>query len=579
MEATFWAFVPAIIAIILALITKQVYLSLFAGIFTGSMFLAKGNPVEAFSNLFIKMGAQLGKNGGILIFLVILGIFAVLMVKTGGSRAYGEWATTKIKTKKGAQLATVGLGALIFVDDYFNCLTVGNAMRPVTDKHKVSHAKLAYLIDSTAAPICIIAPISSWAAAVAGNVDGENGILTFVKTIPFNMYALLTIAFMVVMVVFKMDFFKMKKNEKIAESTGDLLAGETDLPAKDVESDEKVKGKVINLVFPIVTLILCCIGAMIYNGFFYDWDAGVIGTTVQSKNALEAFSNCDAGSALAMGSFVALVITVVFYLCTKAITFKGSMESIVDGFKSMVPAILILTFAWTLSGIMGAKGSPEELVGTLKAKTFVESHLSANSMALGVIPFVFFLIACLLSFSTGTSWGTFGVLIPIATAVMDVSTNQGLFFLTMSAVLAGAVYGDHVSPISDTTIMASSGAQCNHIDHVKTQLPYATIVAILSGVTYLVMGFITATSLGKSYGASAGLTLAVGAAFLTGVLFLLYYLSKKGIIDKLDDKISAFFAKLSKHPEQRAIEETPVGSSVVTDEIEEMQTEDSKDEE
>lgn len=582
MVGTFWAFVPAIIAIILALATKQVYLSLFAGIFAGAMFLAGGNPIQAISNLFITMGGQLGGNGGILIFLVILGIFAVLMVKTGGSKAYGEWATTKIKTKKGAELATVGLGALIFVDDYFNCLTVGNAMRPVTDKHKISHAKLAYLIDATAAPICIIAPISSWAAAVAGNVEGENGIITFIKTIPFNMYALLTVAFMVVTVLLRLDFFKMKRNERIAETTGDVLAGETDLPTKDVEADEKVKGKVINLVFPVVTLILCCIGAMIYNGFFYNWDTGFLGTELQSANALEAFSNCDAGSALAMGSFIALVITLVFYLCTKAISFKASMESIVDGFKSMVPAILILTFAWTLGGIMGAKGEGVDeagkaiIDGTLNAKAFVQAHVTADSMALGVIPFVFFLIACLLSFATGTSWGTFGVLIPISTAVMSASSNQGLFFLTMSAVLAGAVYGDHVSPISDTTIMASSGAQCNHIDHVKTQLPYATLVAILSGVVYLAMGFITSTSLGKSYGASAGLTLAIGFVLLALVIALLFFLDKKGIIDKMDDKISGFFAKLSKRPAARPLEETVQGSSEVTDEIADMQNKDEE---
>ena len=578
MVGTFWAFVPAIIAIVLALVTKQVYLSLFAGIFAGAMFLAGGNPIEAISNLFIRMGGQIGGNGGILIFLVILGIFAVLMVKTGGSKAYGDWATTKIKSKTGAELATVGLGALIFVDDYFNCLTVGNAMRPVTDKYKISHSKLAYLIDATAAPICIIAPISSWAAAVAGNVEGENGILTFVKTIPFNMYALLTIGFMVVTVILRMDFFKMKRNERIAETTGDVLAGETDLPTTDVEADSSVKGKVINLVFPIVTLIVCCIGAMIYNGYFYDWDAGVIGTTLQSETVLEAFSNCDAGSALAMGSFIALVITVIFYLCTKAITFKGSMESIVDGFKSMVPAILILTFAWTLGSIMGAKGEGIDesgaaiIDGTLNAKAFVQAHITADSMALGVIPFVFFIIACLLSFATGTSWGTFGVLIPISTAVMSATSSEGLFFLTMSAVLAGAVYGDHVSPISDTTIMASSGAQCNHIDHVKTQLPYATIVAILSGVVYLVMGFIASTSLGQSYGASAGLTLAIGVALLAGVIVLLFFLDRKGIIDKIDDKISCFFGKLSKHPAARPIEDTPVGSSEVSEEIDEMQT-------
>ena len=574
MVGTFWAFVPAIIAIILALATKQVYLSLFAGIFTGAMFLAGGNPIEAISNLFITMGGQLGGNGGILIFLVILGIFAVLMVKTGGSKAYGEWAAGKIKTNKGAQLATVGLGALIFVDDYFNCLTVGNAMRPVTDKHKISHAKLAYLIDATAAPVCIIAPISSWAAAVAGYADG--GIVAFIKTIPFNMYALLTIAFMVVTVLLRLDFFKMKRNEKIAASTGDLLAGETDLPTKDVEADDKIKGKVINLVFPIVTLIVCCVGAMIYNGFFYNWDTGVVGTELQSANALEAFSNCDAGSALAMGSFIALVITIVFYLCTKAISFKASMESIVDGFKSMVPAILILTFAWTLGGIMGAKGEGIDeagkaiIDGTLNAKAFVQANITADSMALGVIPFVFFLIACLLSFATGTSWGTFGVLIPISTAVMSASSSEGLFFLTMSAVLAGAVYGDHVSPISDTTIMASSGAQCNHIDHVKTQLPHATIVALMSGLVYLAMGFIASTPVGKSYGASAGITLGIGAVLLAGFICGLYFLDRKGIIDKVDDKISGFFAKLSKHPEERPLEETVQGSSEVTDEIDDM---------
>ena len=597
---TFWAFVPAIIAIILALITKQVYLSLFVGIFTGAMFLAGGNPIEAISNLFITMANQLGGNGGILIFLVILGIFAVLMVKTGGSKAYGEWASSKIKTRAGAELATVGLGALIFVDDYFNCLTVGSAMRPVTDKHKISHAKLAYLIDSTAAPICIIAPISSWAAAVSGYADG--GIIAFIKTIPFNMYALLTIAFMVVTVLLKMDFFKMKRNEKIAQTTGDLNAGETDLPTEDVKAEKSVNGRVRNLVFPIVTLIVCCVGAMIYNGYFYNWDTGLLGTEPQSENVLVAFSNCDAGSALAMGSFVALVITFIFYICTKAISFKGCMSSIAEGFKSMVPAILILTFAWTLGAIMGAKGDgvvhqclncdgitnvmnnicPDcegvlfgdpfvGIDGTLNAKAFVQANISADSMALGVIPFVFFILACFISFATGTSWGTFGVLIPIATAVMSATTNEGLFFLTMAAVLAGAVYGDHVSPISDTTIMASSGAQCNHIDHVRTQLPYATMVALVSGVTYLIVGFISATNVGSSYGASAGITLAVGAVLLAAVICTIYFLNKKGLLDKFEEKVSAAFAKIGgkKTP---SIEETIQGSSEVSDEIEEMKS-------
>ena len=577
---TFWAFVPAIVAIVLALITKQVYLSLFVGIFTGAMFLAGGNPVEAISNLFITMGNQLGGNGGILIFLVILGIFAVLMVKTGGSKAYGEWASAKIKTKAGAELATVGLGTLIFVDDYFNCLTVGSAMRPVTDKHKISHAKLAYLIDATAAPICIIAPISSWAAAVAGYADG--GIIAFIKTIPFNMYALLTIGFMVVSVLLKLDFFKMKRNEKIAKETGDLNAGETDLPTEDVKAENGVKGKVINLVFPIVTLIVCCVGALIYNGYFYDWDAGVIGTTLQSANVLEAFSNCDAGSALAMGSFIALIITFIFYMCTRAITFKNFMSSIAEGFKSMVPAILILTFAWTLGALMGAKGEGVDeagkaiIDGTLNAKAFVQANITADSMALGVIPFVFFILACFISFATGTSWGTFGVLIPISTAVMSATTNEGLFFLTMSAVLAGAVYGDHVSPISDTTIMASSGAQCNHIDHVKTQLPYATIVALISGITYLIVGFITATDIGSSYGASAGITLAFGFGLLAACLVGLFFMDRKGIVDKMDNAIGGFFAKLSKKPAARPIEDTIQGSSEVDDEIESLKN--NKDE-
>ena len=573
MVGTFWAFVPAIIAIVLALVTKQVYLSLFAGIFAGAMFLTDGNPLDALSTLFGVMGGSL--KIGILIFLVILGIFAVLMVKTGGSKAYGNWATERIKTKKGAQLATIGLGALIFVDDYFNCLTVGSAMRPVTDKHKISHAKLAFLIDATAAPICIIAPISSWAAAVTEFMPEEtNGLIAFIKTIPFNMYALLMIGFMIAIVLLKMDFFKMKHNEKIAATTGDLHAGETDLPSEDVAVDEKVKGKVINLVFPVVALIVCCVAAMIYNGWtsLKDLSAPEMLDLIHkdSYNLLDMFSNCDTEVALPVGSFVALVITIIFYLCTKAISFKASMESIVDGFKSMVPAVLILTFAWTLAAIMGARG------GNLDAEGFVKSSMTADSMALGVIPFVFFIVACLISFATGTSWGTFGVLIPIATAMMSASTSAGLFFLTMSAVLAGAVFGDHVSPISDTTIMASSGAQCNHIDHVKTQLPYASIVAILSGVVYLVMGFIATTSIGQSYGASAGLTLAIGAALLAGTIVLLHFLDKKGIIDKIDDKISAFFAKLSKHPQERPLEETVQGSSEVTNEIEDMQKPDEE---
>lgn len=549
---TFWAFVPAIIAIVLALITKQVYLSLFVGIFTGAMFLAGGNPMDAFLKVFSIMSDKIGGNGGILIFLVILGIFSVLMVKTGGSKAYGDWASTKLKTKKGAELATIGLGALIFVDDYFNCLTVGNAMRPVTDKHKISHAKLAYLIDATAAPICIIAPISSWAAAVS---DYADGIVGFIKTIPFNMYALLTIGFMLVSVLLKMDFFKMKRNETIAQKTGDLNAGETDLPTEDVKVSDRVKGKVINLIFPVVTLIVCCIASMIYEGW--------VELGKESTNVLDMFSSCDAGPALAMGSAIALIITLVFYYATKAITFKDSMESIVDGFKSMVPAILILVFAWTLSGLMGAKG------GELDAKLFVETHIPTSG-AQGILPFLFFVLACLIAFATGTSWGTFNILLAICIPFLKgLGAGDGLVFLTMSAVLAGAVFGDHVSPISDTTIMASSGAQCNHIDHVKTQLPYAMIVAAVAGITYLITGFISATSVGENYGASAGITLAVGFVLLAGVLVLLYFLDKKGVMDKLEEKFATVIGKFSK--KNRPLEETVEGGHEVTDQIEDAQ--------
>lgn len=549
MEGTFWAFVPAIIAIVLALITKQVYLSLFVGIFAGAMFLAGGNPVEAVSNLFVRMAGQLGNNGCILVFLVILGIFSVLMIKTGGSKAYGDWAGQKIKSAKGAQLATVAFGCLIFVDDYFNCLTVGSVMRPVTDKFKVSRAKLAYLIDSTAAPICIIAPISSWAAAVSGY--GEGGIMAFIRTIPFNIYALFTIAMMVVFVCLKLDFFKMKRNQKAADK-GDLLAGETELPSEDYKGETANKGRIANLLVPIITLIVCCVGAMIYNGFFYNWDTGFLGTELQSDSALAAFSNCDAGSSLAMGSAIALIITFIFYVSTKALSFKGCMASIPEGFKSMVPAILILTFAWTLCGIMGAKG--EGIVtadniadypglamgdvisdGTLNAKAFIQSTISADNMALGIIPFVFFILACFISFATGTSWGTFGVLLPIAIAVMS-ETHEGLYYLTLSAVLAGAVYGDHVSPISDTTIMASSGAQCNHVDHVRTQLPYASIVAGISALSFLICGFIAQKV--DSYGAMVGITLAIATVIFVGVVIGLYYLNKSGALDKLEAAMS-----------------------------------------
>lgn len=553
---TFWAFVPAIIAIVLALVTKQVYLSLFAGIFTGAMFLADGNPLDALTTLFSVMGEKLGENGGILIFLVVLGIFAVIMVKSGGSQAYGEWASKKIKTKTGAQLATIGLGCLIFVDDYFNCLTVGNAMRPVTDKAKLSHAKLAYLIDSTAAPICIIAPISSWAAAVTGFIGSDSqGLVDFIKTIPFNMYALFTIAMMIVFALLKIDLFKMKKNEKAA-ANGDLYAGETDLPTEDIKVDETKKGKVSSLLFPVITLIVCCVGSMYYNGY----RAGFPKFT-------EAFANCESGISLAVGSVVALIVTVIFYAVTKRLSFKECMASFTEGFKSMVPAVLILTFAWTLCALMGAKG------GYLDAKSFIQHAFGYNpdtgatnmTMAMGIIPAIFFLVACLISFATGTSWGTFGTLIPISLCILG-QANPALLYLSMSAVLAGAVYGDHVSPISDTTIMASTGARCNHLDHVRTQMPYATIVAIMCFVVYIAMGFVAAN---MSYGATVGITLAMGAAIFAVFVTAAYFLDKKGVLDKMTDKLSLAFAKATGKT-KRHLSDTIQGGSEVSDLIDDM---------
>jgi len=561
---TFWAFVPAIVAIALALITKQVYLSLFAGIFVGSMFLFNGEPLAAFQHVFETMASQLGNNGGILIFLVVLGIFAVLMVKSGGSTAYGNWAASKIKGKTGAQLATVAFGCLIFVDDYFNCLTVGSVMRPVTDKYRVSRAKLAYLIDSTAAPICIIAPISSWAAAVAGYGDG--GITAFIKTIPFNVYALMTIVMMVTFILLKTEFFKMKRNEKAA-ANGDLHAGETDLPTEDVASAENKKGKVANLLIPIIVLIICCVSCMIYNGWSYlhtlSSEELLIELGKDGFNVLDMFSQCDSSIALATGSVIALIITIIYYAAAKVMNFKDIMSSITEGFKSMVPAILILTFAWTLCALMGAKGAglvdgAPVLDGTLNAKAFIQSVISADSMVLGIIPFVFFILACFISFATGTSWGTFGTLLPIAIAVMP-EQNAAIYYLTLSAVLAGAVYGDHVSPISDTTIMASSGAQCNHIDHVRTQFPYATIVAVVSALTYLIGGF---TSLKvNSYGAMVAITLAVAVVLMAVIITTLYFLDKSGKADKLE----ALFKNLFKGKKNSTLAAETAAADGLTD--------------
>lgn len=486
MEGTFFAFAPAIVAIALALLTKQVYVSLFLGILTGALMYTGGNPLQALGTLYTVMSETVGANVPIIVFLVVLGIFVVLMQKSGGSKAYGNWAERKIKNKSGALAATAGLGCLIFVDDYFNCLTVGSVMRPITDKFKVSHAKLAWLIDSTAAPVCIIAPISSWAAAVSGQLEG-NGLTVFIQTIPFNVYAILTIIMVFSFCFMRLDFGKMKKNEAIAETTGDLNAGEIDLPTdEDASIVANPKGKVHHLVVPVLILIACCVGGMIYSGFFYNWDTGTYGTALQSANVIEAFANCDAGTSLAIGSTVALILVGIYYMITKVLSFTDITNSFTQGFKTMVPAILILTFAWTISAIMGAKG------GYLDAQSFVATNMSLiPSTIKALFPAIFFLLACLIAFSTGTSWGTFGVLVPIAVTILGGSGT--LVLMTVSSTLGGAVFGDHVSPISDTTILSSTGGNCNHVDHVKTQFPYASLIAVIAFFSYIVAGLLASS--------------------------------------------------------------------------------------
>ena len=518
MEGTIWAFLPAVIAIVLALVTKQVYVSLFLGIFVGAMMYAAGNPLEALFTMFQVMSEKVGSNTPIIVFLVILGIFVVLLQKSGGAKAYGDWAGRKIKSKGGALAATAGLGCLIFVDDYFNCLTVGSVMRPVTDKFKISRSKLAYIIDATAAPVCIIAPISSWAAAVAGELEGD-GLMVFISTIPFNVYALLTLVMVFSLCFFKFDFAKMKRNEEIAETTGDLHAGVAD----DAESTEEVKanpnGKVRHLLIPVLILIACCIGGMIYTGFFYNWDTGLIDTELQSANVIEAFSNCDAGMSLAIGSTVALVIVALYYMIARVVSFKEITGSFTSGFSAMVPAILILTFAWSISGIMGAKG------GYLDAQAFVEANLANSAFPQFLFPAIFFILAGLIAFSTGTSWGTFGVLVPIAVTILGGSGTLAL--LTVSATLGGAVFGDHVSPISDTTILASAGAQCNHVEHVNTQLPYAGLVAIIAALSYVVAGI--CSTMGGVL--CAVIMWAVALALFAGAVVVIKTISKKKAAD------------------------------------------------
>lgn len=492
MYATFWALIPPVVAIVLALITKEVYSSLFVGILVGGLFYSgfsfEGTIVHIFEDGIIGVLSD-SYNVGILVFLIILGAIVCLMNKAGGSAAFGRWASDHIKTRTGAQLATVALGVLIFIDDYFNCLTVGSVMRPVTDKHNISRAKLAYLIDATAAPICIIAPISSWAAAVTGFVEGEDGLSLFISAIPYNFYALLTIVMMLTIAVLNIDFGSMKIHEDNAKK-GDLFTTPDRPYGEATELEDTGKGTVKDLLIPIIALIICCVIGMIYTGGFFE-----------GADFVTAFSNSDASVGLAIGSAFALVITILLYVSRRVLGFKECMDCIPEGFKAMVPAIMILTFAWTLKSMTDSLGAAEFVAALIKG--------SASGIV-NLLPAIIFVVGCLLAFATGTSWGTFGILIPIVVDAFQ-ATNPTLMTIAISACMAGAVCGDHCSPISDTTIMASAGAQCNHVNHVSTQLPYAVSVAAISFITYIVAGFVQ----------SAWISLPVGVVLTLGYLLFM----------------------------------------------------------
>ena len=499
MYATFAALLAPVIAIVLALITKEVYSSLIIGIVVGGFIYAGGNFETAINHvLFDGFVASLSDsyNMGIIIFLVLLGALVAMMNKAGGSAAFGRWASSHIKSRVGAQLATILLGCLIFIDDYFNCLTVGSVMRPVADRQKISRAKLSYIIDATAAPICIIAPISSWAAAVAGFARGagaDSGMSLFVQAIPYNFYAIFTIVMMVVLALAKFEYGPMKLHEKNAIEKGDLFTSGTKVEGNDVEANPK--GKVLDLVLPVVVLIICCVFGMIYSGGFFE-----------GTGFIEAFSNSDASVGLVIGSAIAIVFAIVYLLIRRVISFKDAMACLPEGFKAMVPAILILTCAWTLKAMTDSLG----------AKIFISQLVEGSAGALqAFLPAIIFLIAVGLSFATGTSWGTFGILIPIVLSVFE--AGNPLMIVSISACMAGAVCGDHCSPISDTTIMASAGGQCDHLNHVSTQLPYAMTVAGVSFVTYIIAGFVP-----QWY-----IALPIGVVLMIGTLFVLKTLTGK----------------------------------------------------
>ena len=490
--ATFWALVPPVVAIGLALITKEVYSSLFVGVLMGGIlysgFSFEGTITHIFEDGMINVLSD-SYNVGILIFLVILGTMVCLMNRAGGSAAFGQFAADHIKGRVGAELATILLGCLIFIDDYFNCLTVGSVMRPVTDKFKVSRAKLAYLIDATAAPICIIAPISSWAAAVTGFVEGEDGFSIFVRAIPYNFYAILTIVMMIGMILLRTEFGSMKFHEKNALK-GDLYT----TPGRPYDTEKQpevsVRGTVLDLLIPIISLIICCMVGMLYTGGFFS-----------GEDFVTAFSQSDASLGLTMGSFFGLLITIGLYQVRRVLKFSECMACIPEGFKSMVPAIMILSFAWTLKAMTDSLGA-DVYVATVVAS-------SARSL-LNFLPAIIFVVGCFLAFATGTSWGTFGILIPIVVAVFE-NSNPDLMIISISACMAGAVCGDHCSPISDTTIMASAGAQCEHVNHVTTQLPYAVTAAAVSFVSYIIAGFVQ----------SAWIALPIAIALMVATMFVI----------------------------------------------------------
>lgn len=494
---TFWSLVPPLVAIVLALITKEVYSSLFIGIIVGGFFYANGNPIGAMEHILkdglVDTALADSWNMGIIVFLVVLGTMVILINRAGGSAAFGRWAFKHIKSRAGAQIATIILGIVIFVDDYFNCLTVGSVMRPICDASGISRAKLAYLTDATAAPICIIAPISSWAAAVSGYVGDGQGFNAFIRAIPFNFYAILTIVMLFFLIIFKMDYGPMRKYTEAAEA-GDVFNGKDPYYSDSSENQENPRGKVIDLVFPIIVLIGCCIVGLIFTGGGY---GGV--------DIITAFSNADASTGLMYGSVIALIITIIYYLIRRSISFKDCMGALPEGFKSMVPAILILIFAWTLKTMTESLGS----------SVFVENIMANASGITWFLPALIFLIAVVISFATGTSWGTFGILIPITLVAFPLTTPLGV--VCMSAAMAGAVCGDHCSPISDTTIMASAGAQCDHVTHVSTQLPYALTVAGVSFVAYIIAGLLP----------NAVIVLPIAVGLMILVLFVIKMLTKK----------------------------------------------------